>query len=106
MKPYPKELRERVVRLADKGTPKAQVARDLGVCRKTVTRYCKAAQGGSLAPKPQGGSEKKLGDDALRKAVKDRPSATLKGHAKTLGVNHATVWRRLRQLGITLKKNS
>ena len=82
MKPYPKELRERVVRLADKGIPKAQVARDLGVCRKTVTRYCKAAGSGSLAPKPQGGSEKRLGDDALRKAVKDKPSATLKGYAR------------------------
>ena len=47
----------------------------------------------------------KFEDDALRKEVKARPSATLKEYGESLGVSHVAVWRRLRQLAITRKKH-
>jgi transposase len=62
--------------------------------------------GESLVPKPQGGSRKRFDDERLQRQVKEKPSATLKKHAQALGVSHVAVWKRLRQLKITLKKNS
>jgi DNA-binding Lrp family transcriptional regulator len=38
--------------------------------------------------------------------VKTRPSATLKEHGKVLGVSPTAVWKRLRRMSITLKKNT
>ena len=105
MKAYSIDLRERVVRFVGDGNSKAEASRRFKVSWRTVLRWCKAGLG-NLAPKPQGGSEKKLADDALLRAVRDKPSATLKRHAKALGVSHVAVWRRLRQMGVTLKKNS
>jgi transposase len=106
MTPYSIDLRERIVAFVSKGNSKAEAARHFDVCRKTVTRYCQAAQCGDLAPKPCGGSAKTFSDDALRREVRDNPSATLKSHGKALGVSHNAVWKRLRQLAIKLKKNA
>ena len=106
MKAYSIDLRERIVRFVGEGHTKTEASRHFKTCWKTVARYCGAAKGGSLAPKPQGGSRKRFTDDALRLAVKGKPSATLKRHAKALGVSHVAVWARLRELAITLKKNS
>jgi transposase len=106
MQPYPLELRNRIVGFVNENGSKAEAARRFKVSRMTVHRYVTAGREGSLAPKPQGGSAKRFADDDLRKAVEDKPSAPLKRHAKTLGVSHVAVWRRLRQLAITLKKNS
>jgi len=89
-----------------KGGSKVDAAAHFKVGRRTVYRYLGAAQGGDIAPKPQPGRRKAFGDDDLRREVKARPSATLKALAKALGVSHNAVWLRLRELGITLKKNS
>jgi transposase len=100
------DLRERIVKFVSDGGTKAEAARRFKVSRWTVYRYHDAAQNGGLAPKPCGGSAKRFDDDALRREVKDKPSATLKAHGKALGVSHNAVWKRLRQLAITLKKNN
>jgi transposase len=104
MKAYSMDLRERIVEFVGQGNSKAEASRLFNTCWKTVARYCKAAENGDLTPKPQGGSAKRFADETLRNAVRDSPSATLKKHAKALGVTHVAVWRRLRQLAITLKK--
>jgi Transposase and inactivated derivatives len=104
MKSYPVELRERIVGFVGEGGSKVDAARRFKVSRQTVYRYPAAEQGGSLAPKPQGGSPKRFTDKKLLKAVAKKPDATLKGHAEKLGVSHVAVWRRLRQLSVTLKK--
>jgi transposase len=106
MTPYSIDLRSRIVEFVNAGHSKTDAAVHFKVSWKTVYRYCKAAKRGSLEPKPQGGSAKRFDDERLRKEVRDKPSATLKNHAKALGVSHVAVWRRLRQLTITLKKNS
>ena len=106
MKAYPVELREKVVDFVKKGGKKVDAAEHFGIGRQTVYRYLAAERAGSLAPKPRPGRKKTFSDERLRQEVKARPSATLKGHAKALGVSDVAVWRRLRQLDITLKKNS
>ena len=105
MKAYPVELRERMIVFVEEGGSKVDAARHFKTSRQTVCRYLAARQGGSLDPKPQGGRPKKVADEKLRKAVAKKPDATLKAHAQKLGVSHVTVWRRLRQLSITLKKS-
>jgi len=99
-------LRERVVRFVKEGGTKVEAAKRFEIGRQTVYRYLAAEREGRLAPESWGGSKKRLEDESLRQRVKEKPSATLKGHAKALGVSHVTVWRRLRLLKITLKKNS
>ena len=107
MKAYSLDLRERIVGFVKQGGSKAEAARRFGVSKWTVYRYMESDSQGSLAPRPCGGGRpKRLGDDALRERVKDSPCATLKEHGGALGVSHVAVWRRLRRLAITLKKNS
>ena len=105
MTPYSIDLRRRIVESVGKGHSKTDTALRFKVSWKSVYRYCKAAELGGLAPKPQGGSAKKVADERLMREVEARPSATLKRHAKALGVSHVAVWRRLRQLGVTLKNS-
>jgi len=106
MKAYPVELRERIVGFVEKGGSKVEAAAYFQVGRQTVYRYLQASQSGNLAPKPQPGRKKAFDDERLRREIKTRPSATLKEHGQALGVSHSAVWKRLRQLAITLKKNS
>lgn len=106
MKAYPVELRERIVRFVEKGGGKVEAAAYFQVGRQTVYRYLQASQSGNLAPKPQPGRNKSFDDERLKHEVKTRPSATLKEHGKVLGVSPTAVWKRLRRLSITLKKNA
>ena len=105
MKAHPVELRERVVRFVKRGGTKVEAAERFDIGRQTVYRYLAAEREGRLAPRPWGGSKKRFGDDDLRREVKAKPSAILKAHAKAFGVNPSSIWKRLRRLGITLKKN-
>ena len=106
MKAYTVELRERIVEFVEKGGSKVNAAAYFKVGRRTVYRYLQASQSGNLAPKKHPGRKKAFDDQRLRHEVKSRPSATLKEHGKALGVSHNAVWKRLRRLAITLKKNS
>ena len=106
MKAYSVELRERIVGFVEKGGSKVDAAAHFKVGKRTVFRYLVAARNGDIAPKPQPGRRKAFSDERLREAVGGRPSATLEAHGKALGVSHNAVWLRLRELGITLKKNS
>jgi len=107
MKAFSLDLRERIVEFVKQGGSKAEATRQFKVSKWTVYRYIEADRKECLAPKPCGGSRpKKFEDDALRKEVKTNPSATLKEYGESLGVSHVAVWRRLRQLAITRKKNA
>ena len=107
MKPYSMDLRERVVGFVNEGSSKADAARHFNICWKTVSRYVKAQRAGGLPPRPHGGGRrKKFTSESLRRAVARNCDATLREHAEAFGVSHNAVWKRLRQLAITLKKNS
>jgi transposase len=60
MNAYSKDLRKKVVEAAERGTPKAEVARTFCVGVSSVKRYVATArEGRSLAPKRRPGSEPK-----------------------------------------------
>ena len=81
MNAYSEDLREKVVEAAERGTPKAEVARAFGVGVSSVKRYVATArEGRSLAPKRRPGSEPKLDESArrlLEADLEERPAATL-----------------------------
>ena len=106
MKPYPLALRARIIGFVNEGGTKAEAARRYKVSRMTVHRYVGAGKEGRLAPRAQGGSRKRFADEALRRDVEARPSATLKERAEAFRVHHSAIGKRLRLLGVTLKKNS
>ena len=107
MKAYSDDLRLKVVSFVKKGNAKAEATRRFDISWRTVHRYCVAElDEGRLAPKPRPGRRKTFDDDAIRREVRARPSATLEDYAKVFGVSHVAIWKRLRQLAITLKKNS
>ena len=104
MKAYELELRKRIVGYVAKGGSKASAAIVFNVGWRTVYRYLNAEHEGNLAPKPWGGSKKKFFSERLEEEIGKRSDATLKELAKALGVSHVSVWFRLRELSITLKK--
>jgi transposase len=106
MKACTVELRERIVSFVEEGGTKVDAAAHFNVGRRTVYRYLDAARSGDLAPRPRPGRKKRFTDARLRQEVKSRPSATLGEHGRTLGVSRNAIWKRLRKLAITLKKNS
>jgi transposase len=106
MKAYSVDLRKRIVAFVTEGGTRAAACRRFKVSKWTVYRYLAADREGNLAPKRRLGRAKTFADDKLMREVKANPSATLKRHAKSLGAAHAAIWRRLRQMSITLKKNS
>jgi putative transposase len=107
MKPYSVDLRERIVDFVKKGGSRAEAAKHYQVSRWTVYRYLDLDGGatGSLAPKPQGGSKERFSSENLRREVAFHPDATLHELGAALGVSHVSVWKKLRRLGITLKKS-
>jgi transposase len=85
------------------------------VSRSSVKRYVKLAQEGrSLAPKKRPGSKPKMDDTARRLLdahMEERPAATLSERREYLGrvagvsVSESTVFRMLRRLGWSRKKD-
>ncbi len=63
MKAYSVDLREKVLRAVDQGSPRAEIVKVLGVSRATIKRYVKQRrETGSVAPKGiPGRTPKKLG---------------------------------------------
>ena len=106
MTPYPIELRERIVGFVNEGGSKTEAARIFKIARSSVYRFLDAHEQGQLEPKPCGGSEKRFTSEKLQNAVADKPSATLDELGATIGVTRSAIWKRLRQIGITRKKNS
>jgi transposase len=106
MKANSTDLRERIVAYVKAGGAKTQAARLFKVCRKSVYNYLAADKAGTLAPKTSWGRWRKLDPEKLAARVKERPDATLWELQTHFKVSHHAVWKRLRQLGITLKKKS
>ena len=106
MKANSKDLRERIVAYVKTGGAKTEAARLFKVCRKTVYNYLEADRRGTLAPKTSWGKWRKLDPEKLRAQVKEQPDATLEELGTHFKVSTHAVWKRLRQLGITLKKKS
>ena len=105
MRPYSKDLRERVAAAVDNGEgSQRQIAKTFRVSLSFVSRLLKLwRDAGTLAPKPHGGGPTPvLGPDdqqRLDKLIHDQPDATLdqlrqKGNFRC---SLTTIWRALRR---------
>lgn len=118
--PYSIDLRERVVRLVERGMTQTQVAKMLDLSRSTVSGYVRQAKAvGHLNPLPHSGGaiHKKLSEphfDALKRYLKDKPGATnpelvqllVDEFGPQVRVDPSQISRVLKAQGITRKKKS
>jgi transposase len=112
MRPFSDDLRSRIHETRQAGESTAEVAERFGVSTAFVRRLEQRFRlTGSLAPRPHGGGRvPKLAthEEALRRAVAERPDATPAEHRERLGLpaSRVTVWRTMRRMRLTRKKKS
>jgi transposase len=112
MRPYSKDLRDRVAATIDGGDGSLrQVALRFLVSLSFVARLLRRRrQTGSLDPAPHGGGHPPALTQAdlerLSQLVRDQPDATLEELRQRLGIDCSlmAIWRALRRLKITVKK--
>lgn len=110
MKAYSLDLRKRVLADGDAGRPTKQVAEKYSVSPAIVRRWKqRRRENGELGPRRSGGCRpRKVDRDAVAAAVRKRPDATLRElrEALKLDCSLQTLWRILRELGLSFKKKS
>jgi transposase len=116
MRAYSMDLRERVVAAVDRGTPRKEIVRTLGVSEPTIRRYLRLRrETGSVAPKPPPKRPFSLGQSvehtrALWKQLEEHDDATLEKHCQLWEIKQgakvsiSTMSRAIGRLGWTLKK--
>ena len=116
MRAYSMDLRERVVAAVDRGTPRKEIVRTLGVSEPTIRRYLRLRrETGSVAPKPPPKRPFSIGQGvehrrALWKQLEEHNDATLEQHCRLwegkqgVKVSISTMSRAICRLGWTLKK--
>ena len=112
MKPIPVPIRERILKLYERGKGTAEIASVLGYCVAAVRRVRQQFKvRGTLAPQTQLCGRKTLLTESrktrLQKLVAERPDATLSELGTQLdrpfGTSTVDLW--LRRLGLSYKKN-
>jgi transposase len=116
MRAYSMDLRGRVLAAVDRGTPRKEIVRTLGVSEPTIRRYLRLRrETGSAAPKPYPKRPFSIGQSvehrrALWKQLEEHDDATLERHCQLwerkeeVKVSISTMSRAIRKLGWTLKK--
>jgi transposase len=113
VRPYSLDLRERVVRRVEAGHPVREVAATFGVGVSTVVKWSqRKRQAGTVAAKPMGsGLARSLAGqrDWMLARIAEKPDLTLRELVAELGARSVTtsygsVWRLLRDEGISFKK--
>jgi transposase len=116
MRAYSMDLRERVLAAVDRGTPRKEIVRTLGVSEPTIRRYLRLRrETGSVAPKPYPKRPFSIGQSleqrrALWNQLEEHYDATLEKHCllwerkQGVKVSISTMSRAIRRLGWTLKK--
>ena len=115
MRAYSRDLRERLVRAVAEGQPMSVAARRFDVTFITVKRMVPLQQHtGAVAPRPIPGGIRAIGPaqaEVLRARLAAEPDATVLEQcawwAEQQGpiLSEATMWRAVRRLGGTHKKN-
>ena len=106
---YSFELKDRVVKALDGGTPLKTVARLLGISRSTVYRWKRKAENSeSLKPKNKGGRPPKIKNlDTFKQFVEQRSDRTLKEIANDWGnISQWAVYRAMKKISYTYKKKA
>jgi transposase len=116
MRAYSMDLRERVLAAVERGTPRGEIVRTLGVSEPTIRRYLRLrTETGSVAPKPYPKRPFSIGQSveqrrALWKQLEEHNDATLEKHCQLwereqgVKISISTMSRAIRRLGWTLKK--
>jgi len=114
MRPYPPDLRERILHAIDQGKSRTEVIKVFGVSRASIKRYLKQRrETGNVLPKPiPGRPPKKLALllARLRTQLDAYPDATLEEHCQRwearegVKVSIATMSRAIQRLGWTRKQ--
>jgi transposase len=116
MRTYSMDLRERVLATVDRGTPREEIVRTLGVSEPTIRRYLRLRREiGSVAPKPYPKRPFSIGQSveqrrALWKQLEEHHDATLERHCQLweikqgVKVSISTMSPTIRRLGWTYKK--
>ncbi|WP_095959969.1 helix-turn-helix domain-containing protein [Corallococcus macrosporus] len=110
------DLRERVVAARQEGEGKSAIARRLMLGHATVRRYIARFEAtGSVRARPHGGGAPRkvdaTGEEVPRRLVCERPDATDEELARVdavragCAINHTTVNRALRRMGLTRKRS-
>jgi transposase len=111
MRAYSMDLRERVLRDSDVGLTSVAVAEKYDVSRAWVDRLKqRRRETGEVAPRAQRyGPHLKLGPHLHRlvELIREQPDRTLTELQEALGLSAslATIWRAVKRLGFTVKKN-
>lgn len=109
-RPYPQELRDRVLAACDRGMQTRQVARIFSVSESWVRRIKqRRREHGQTTPRPMGGATViKIDLVRLRELVSQQPDATLEALRQRLGVacHPWSIGLALRRLGWSFKKNA
>ena len=111
MRAYSMDLRERVLRDSDVGLTSVAVAEKYDVSRAWVDRLKqRRRETGEGAPRAQRyGPHLKLGPHLHRlvELIREQPDRTLTELQEALGLSAslATIWRAVKRLGFTVKKN-
>ena len=112
MRAYSMDLRERVLRDSDAGLTSVAAAEKYAVSRAWVDRLKqRRRETGEVAPRTQRyGPHLKLGPHLHRLVdlIREQPDRTLAELQAALGLSAslATIWRAVKRLGFTVKKNS
>src|SRR6266478_9950132 len=114
MRPYPPDLRERILHALDQGRSRAEVIRVFGVSRASIKRYLKQRrETGNVLPKPiPGRPSKKLAplEAGLVAQLKAHTDVTLEDHCRLwettsgMRVSTSTMSRAIRRVGWTRKR--
>jgi transposase len=115
MRAYSTDLKERLVRAVAEGQPMREAARRFNVAVTTVKRaVVQQRTTGSLTRKPIPGCPRRIGKEqeaSLRARLEAAPDATVLEHCAWWAEHHgqqlseATMWRAIRRVGWTHKKN-
>ncbi|WGJ61992.1 IS630 transposase-related protein [Wolbachia endosymbiont of Frankliniella intonsa] len=103
---YSVDLREKAVLMIEKGKTKVEIAELMEIGIATLYRWLKKkAAGESLKPSKNGSFIRKIDPKILEEYVTKNPDHTLAEMKQNLGFGINSIWYRLKQLKITLKKS-
>jgi len=107
-RPYPQELRDRVLGAYDRGMQTKQIAEVFAVCPAWARRVKqRRRETGETTPRPMGGvTVVKIEMDRLAELVRQQPDATIKELHQRLGIacSESAVGMALKRLGLSFKK--
>ena len=104
---YSVDFREFVVKKVSDGMPKSEAIQFFNIGRDTLYRWLrKHTKTGSLVDKKRKDYKpKKIDSERLLAEIEKTPDATLEELSQQFFCSQVAVWKRLKKLGITRKKN-